>query len=457
MTIGRNSFIKIRFRNLPAGLSNYWPLLLIGSVWLFIFWPMLIGQTVVGFRDSAYLYYPLFKWIDAQWAAGEIPLWNPYCNFGYPIVADGTSSVFYPGKLIFFLRFLSYPSRYGIYVSIHVLIAAWGAYWFARKLRANQAGATLAAISYAFGGSVLFQTVNVIYLVSASWLPLALCCVWQMYRNNHFRNAILAGCYCALMILGGDPQMTYLVGLIAVALLVGLFLRHGRRYLRSKNKSVLPGPFRWAAGAMVTLTTMIVITSALAAIQILPTCVWANKSVRIGVEPPNLYSATRGLLAQASQQWTDPSNSELGRQSTSKLAAAWYRPLVSQPVPGTPYEQSYQFSQPPWSIAEMFWPNIFGKPFPTNGRWSDLLPGADRVWTPSIYLGLLTVLIGVCSLRLWGRRRTNIWLSKIAVFFVLGSFGWYGAVWFWNEVALLFQHDKPLDLGAQWEAFIGRW
>ena len=48
---------------------------------------MMTGQNVVGFRDSAYLYYPLFKWIDAQWAAGEVPLWNPYCNVGMPVVA----------------------------------------------------------------------------------------------------------------------------------------------------------------------------------------------------------------------------------------------------------------------------------------------------------------------------------------------------------------------------------
>ena len=93
-------------------LAKYWPALLIGSAWLWLFWPMMTGQTVCGFRDSAYLYYPLFKWIDAQWAAGDIPLWNHYDQFGVPVVADGSSSVFYPGKLIFWLRFLSYESRY---------------------------------------------------------------------------------------------------------------------------------------------------------------------------------------------------------------------------------------------------------------------------------------------------------------------------------------------------------
>ena len=157
---------------------------------------MMSGQTVVGFRDSAYLYYPLFQWIDAQWAAGEVPLWNPYCNFGVPVVGDGTSSVFYPGKLIFFCRFLSFPARYGIYLAIHIPLAAAGVYWFARTMKANQFGATLAAFSYAFGGSVLFQVTNVIYLVSAAWLPFALCCVWRMVKTGHYRWALGAGMCC---------------------------------------------------------------------------------------------------------------------------------------------------------------------------------------------------------------------------------------------------------------------
>ena len=195
--------------------KRYWPAALIGTIWLWMFWPMISGQTVCGFRDSAYLYYPLFKWIDSIWAAGEIPLWNPYCNYGLPIVGDGSSSVFYPGKLIFLCRFLSYPSRYGIYLSIHVLIAAAGAYRFARAMKANQAGATLTAVSYAFGGSVLFQVTNIIYLVSAAWLPFALAFVWRGVLGGDWRSSIWAGVVCALMILGGDPQMVYHVGLIA--------------------------------------------------------------------------------------------------------------------------------------------------------------------------------------------------------------------------------------------------
>ena len=392
-------------------LSRFWPVLLIGLAWLWIFWPMITGQKVVGYRDSAYLYYPLFKWIDAQWAAGEIPLWNPYCNFGMPVVADGTSSVFYPGKLIFFCRFLSYPVRYGLFLAMHVPLAAAGAYWFARTLRANRAGATLAAFSFAFGGSVLFQVTNVIYLVSAAWLPFALCCVWKMVKTGRLRWSIAAGVACALMILGGDPQMVYHVGLIAVATVVGALVRRKRRRLRAPHPGRSGGWLSLMDGAT-KIGVLVIVTSTLAAIQLLPTYAWSKLSERTSPSvPANIYQA-RGMLE------------EMGVETLTAL--------VDEPI-GTA-DHSYQFSQPPWALSELVWPNVSGKPFPRHQRWTDGLAGADRIWVPSLYAGLLTVLMAVLGFRFWGRKRKQVWLTYLFFFFTLGSFGWYGIVWLVIEV-----------------------
>lgn len=394
-------------------LARFWPVLLIGGVWLWIFWPMMTGQKVVGFRDSAYLYYPLFKWIDAQWAAGEIPLWNPYCNFGMPVVADGTSSVFYPGKLIFFCWFLSYPARYGIYLAMHVPLAAAGSYWFARTLRANQAGATLAAFSFALGGSVLFQVTNVIYLVSAAWLPFALCCVWKMVKTGELRWAVAAGVACALMILGGDPQMVYHVGLIAVATVVGQFVRRIRNNVKTKS-SMGKSDLVWLLAAGSRVGVMVLVTSLLAAIQLLPTYYWSELSERTNpLVPANVYQGWNSL-----------------RQDGD--VAGIQDALLADPI-GTA-EHSYQFSQPPWSLSELAWPNISGRPFPTHQRWTSGLAGADRMWVPSLYAGLVTLLLGMLGFRFWGRRRKQVWLTYLFFFFLLGSFGWYGMVWLVIEV-----------------------
>ncbi len=387
---------------------------------------MISGQAVCGFRDSAYLYYPLFKWIDSVWASGEIPLWNPYCNYGLSVVGDGSSSVFYPGKLIFLCRFLSFPSRYGIYLSVHVLIAAAGAYRFARVMKANQAGATLAAVSYAFGGSVLFQVTNVIYLVSAAWLPFALALVWRGILGSDWRSTVWAGVVCSVMILGGDPQMVYHVGLIAtVSVLFHFWAR--RRWLLKNNRSSYRESYRWLTIAGARLVLMIIVTSCLAAIQILPTAHWAERSER----------AATGKISNVFQAWNYAQTIAEPRSEDSRLVIYLHR-IVSQslfapPVSGTLKDATYQFSQPPWSIAELVFPNVMGKPFPIHQRWSDGLPAAERIWTPSIYAGVLSVVLALSQFSLWGKRKRHVWLCRIGLFFALASFGWFGLVWTLNE------------------------
>ena len=117
---------------------------------------------------------------------------------------------------------------------MHVPLAAAGAYWFSRTFAGQPGGSNLAAFSFAFGGSVLFQVTNVIYLVSAAWLPVALCCVWKMVATGELRWAFGAGVACAMMILGGDPQMVYHVGLIALVTVALEFLRRNRRRQKAK-------------------------------------------------------------------------------------------------------------------------------------------------------------------------------------------------------------------------------
>ncbi|MEE2827132.1 MAG: hypothetical protein VYE64_10945, partial [Planctomycetota bacterium] len=388
-----------------------WPALIIISLWLFVFWPLLTGQYVAGFRDSVYLYYPLFKFIDLEWAAGGIPLYNLYDGSGQPLLADGSSSIFYPGKLLFFCRFLPFPARYGCYLSLHVLLAATTAYFLARLLRCNRLGGTVAAISYAFGGSVLFQVNNVIYLVGAAWLPLALACIWMMFRRPDWKWPLTGGAVCALMLLGGDPQMVYNVGLIGAATLVvtsfSLFLGCGweERFRNSLS---------WIAGKATRLLLLVAVTATLSAVQLLPSYEIVNSSKRAQPRegPVNLY----GGLTE--------------KPGSVSMAQA----LFGTPPASSHRSHIYQFSLPPWMLTELLWPNISGQPFPINLRWSSGLPGADRVWVPSLYMGVLTLLLALGSFRLWGSAVRDVWLSRLGLWFGLAAFGWYGVAWLLGEL-----------------------
>ncbi len=349
-----------------------------------------------------------------------------------PVVHDGSSSVFYPGKLIFFCRALPYPARYGIYIAIHIPIAAAGTYWFSRTLKAGQIGATLSAMAFAFSGYVLFQTTNVVYLVSAAWLPFALCSVWLMFRQMKFRWAIWTATFCALMILGGDPQMCYHVGLVMAAFGLWKFLRTRRRHSMASNEvRLLHRPYRQLLKSGSLIFATILVTFGLAAIQILPSFVWSQGSIRTqqgeSPQPPrNIYEAM--------------SSNSKGKDNEIRDG------LTGAPLSGSHHDHIYQFSQPPWTLIELMCPNISGKPYPVHQRWVDGLPGAERMWTPSIYSGCFVLVLGLIAFNPFSKNRKYAWLSRIALFFTVASFGWYGPVWLINEFAPKLLADQ--DLGA---------
>src|SRR5262245_40547747 len=107
-----------------------------------LFGPALANERTFAMRDAAHFYYPLFEWCCREWAAGRVPLWNPLENCGLPVLADTTSSVFYPGKLLFLVP-ISFGLRYKLFITLHVVLASAGSYALARTWKASPSAAAL--------------------------------------------------------------------------------------------------------------------------------------------------------------------------------------------------------------------------------------------------------------------------------------------------------------------------
>ncbi|MEQ8786715.1 MAG: hypothetical protein RIC55_10470 [Pirellulaceae bacterium] len=413
---------------------------------LWLFTPVWFGGEMFAYRDAAHYYYPLLQWTAAEWGGGSIPLWNPQENCGVPVLADTTSSVLYPGKLWFALP-LDFATRYVLYITSHVALAALTAYLLARRWRASPFAAGVCGLSYAFCGNVLFQYCNVVYLVSAAWLPLALWATDAMLTRRSAWHAVALGGVLALMTLGGDPQAAYHVGLAATLYAVMLWRR--RIKVRKRSSSVMDSNrreatdedvrrtkgrvaaeslrnvkmfcrrsrrHRFALLALAALTGFV-----LAAVQILPAVEWSRRSARAAYgKPRNLYEAAEYVSRRGAV-----------REDTLPNAAAG---LFGEPVAGTHHRDAYDFSVAPWRAAELLWPNISGTSFPINRRWALLIPAEGRVWTPSLYLGLAPLLLALTAWRI-RRGPTRVrWLSWVVVVFATASLGWYGVGWLIHEI-----------------------
>lgn len=443
---------------------------LLVMVWLFVCGPLLGGREVVAFRDAGYLYYPLWKYMDEIEQTGDVPLWNPLDNGGRPLAADLSSAAFYPGRLIFRLRFLSFDARFGWYLALHVWLATMATYHVGLCLNANRTGALLGALGYGFGGPILFQVANPIYLVGAAWLPYALFGLFAGLmegRNGWLTAGIVA---TAMMFLGGDPQNVYHLLLIAAALTVASLLR--RRSGRNKDTDASAGKFTVLCRATIFVATF----SGLCAVQIIPTAEWTRYSDR----SESSLDASSGDSRRVAASRTD--EKPLRPDSDATRGTGLSR-LFTRPPVGSHAEQVYQFSQPPWTLAELALPNISGRPFPQHQRWIQALPGADRMWQPSLYLGLVTLVFslghmifrrGRFDLNPNGNRTARgtavaapssgdaanakgrdsietvfpLVLSLVAVWFGLGAMGWYGPVWLGREILASFGllSDAPREI-----------
>jgi hypothetical protein len=393
---------------------------------------MLRGECFA-LRDASYYYYPMFQWTADQWQQGELPFWNPLSNLGLPVTADATASLFYPAKGLLFIPGLKFGFKFFLYTAVHVLLAGGGAYALARQFRVTQWGSLFSAVSYAFGGAVLFQTCNVIFLIGASWLPWGLLTGFLALQGNR-GYWIWCALVLAMMVLGGEPQMAYHC-LLALSMLVLIRWRKFKQDQQAEtcSEKILTKPTvkrLWSSKfvrGMLSLSVIGLLALGLSAIQVIPSAIWSARSQRSTFETPrSIYEVPEYLRRSECSGFTGVSQG-----------------LWQSPSEGTHHHHIYQFSNPPWVIAELFFPNISGRIAPVNQRWTNALPNADRTWTPSVYLGLLPAVFGLCCLSLRKRSVEVCWLSWLLLFFLVGSFGWYGVGWVIHEVAYGFFGMHP--------------
>ena len=383
-----------------------------------LFWPVLLTDQSLAIRDAGHFYHPLLKWTSDQWLRGGPPLWNPYENAGMPLLADGTSALFYPPRLVLLLP-LDFARLYNSYVVGHVALAALGSYLLARQFRASVTAAATAAICYSCGGSVVFQHSNVVYLVGAAWLPFAAWGIDVMLVRRSWRAAVGLGVVLAMMILGGDPQMAY-----HTLLMAGLYtLRQPEAQAKELHPLAglkFPSLARQAGGRVCLIALAAAVAFLLAAVQILPSVEAARNSDRAYYdEPRTIYEAAALLATDAPDQ----------PQDRRRIAGG----ILGQPGAATHHDRLYDFSVGPWRLIELVWPNIGGRMFPNHRRWMTLIPAEGRIWTPTLYLGLVPVLLAVSQFRLRRGEPRQVWLSWLMLLASLASFGGFGLGWMIRE------------------------
>ncbi len=366
--------------------------------------------------DSGYFHYPAFQLVQEEWAAGRIPLWNPYDNCGSPLAANATFCIFYPGKVLFHLG-LPLALAFKVFVAAHVVLAGVFVFFLARSNCASRHAATIATLSYAFCGNVLFQHSNLPFLISAAWLPAACFAIERTLTKSSFAWAAAMGAVQAMMVLGGDPQMAFNVTLLAILYAIVIRLKRHQLSMKGAEKSEPTGDSRpfWRR-SIVLIPVASICGLLLSAIQVVPTYEWNQECVRgrTSPVPRNIYEIA-GHFRRASEfpQYDSP---------------PWYSVLLGKELP-PPNIAVYERSVEPWRFVEYLFPGVNGRSHSQNRRWICLPGFSDFPWTPSLYMGLLPFLLALWA---WTLRRADAffcWQSLCVLLSFFASLGKFGLGW----------------------------
>ena len=191
--------------------------------WLWITRPWLSGQFAVPWDAEAHFRAQLDFLAHALHAREGIT-WNPYIFAGWPQISDPQSLIFVP---VFFVLALIDPDPSAVAMDAAVFVqlgigALALAAWF-RDRRWHPAGAVVAALAFAFGGSAAWRLQHTGQVMSFAVLPLVLLCVERMIARRSIVWGLLAGMAAGLLALGRDQiallGLYYLVGYALVEIL----------------------------------------------------------------------------------------------------------------------------------------------------------------------------------------------------------------------------------------------
>ncbi len=216
--------------------------------------------------------YQWKRYIRAQIAQGEIPLWNPHLFAGIPFFAAGQHSALYPLSAVYYLMPLS--AAYGWFILLNLWLAGLFMAGYLRALGINRAGAGLAGLVYQLSGFLIASAVFPMIVAAAVWLPLILWMIENILRGRNFwifQGAalpwvIIGGLAIGCNILAGHIELTIYTLLIAgYYAAVRLLWEFGRRW---RAGGALP--LRWAVSSSLWLIVMLLLGLGLAALQLIP-------------------------------------------------------------------------------------------------------------------------------------------------------------------------------------------
>ncbi|MDQ8732030.1 YfhO family protein [Bradyrhizobium sp. LHD-71] len=209
----------------PVVLTGKFPLALTVALFALAFllpaWPWLSGRVTIPW-DAKSQFLPSLQFLATSLANGQSPFWTPNVFAGWPLISDPQSLIFSPLHFLF-ACFDPKPGFRAIdgLTFVHLFLGGVAIILYFRDRGWHAAGALVAALAFAFGGSANSRLQHTGQIISLAYLALTLWMLSRALERSSWRAGLAAGMFGGLLAVGRDQ-----VALISLYVLVGFVAYH---------------------------------------------------------------------------------------------------------------------------------------------------------------------------------------------------------------------------------------
>jgi hypothetical protein len=203
-----------------AGLDYSAALITFAACWSVFVFPWLWGEVTIPYDAKAH-FLPQLQFLANALHTGQSPFWTHNVFGGSPQIADPQSLIFSPALLLAFLEPVPSFRQLDLYCFALLALAGFSVLMFFRDRGWHPAGAIVAALATAFGGSSIWRIQHIKQIESFAFSMLALWLLERALDRKSIRYGFLSGVAAGLMIM--EPGQ---VAMLGCYLLAGYTLNH---------------------------------------------------------------------------------------------------------------------------------------------------------------------------------------------------------------------------------------
>ena len=182
---------------------------------LVYFFPATRGNLIISPDDGVIFNIPMRVVVANLIHSGYVPLWNPYMFGGMPLFGAAQAGVLFP--LNWFYLIFSAPVATNLMMLSTYMLAALGAYLFARRSGASIAGAAATSLIWQWSAFMVAKVGQTNVVQTAALLPWIVWAVDRYGMTGRRRHGVVLALIVAVQIFAGHQQTFAYSFLLAAA------------------------------------------------------------------------------------------------------------------------------------------------------------------------------------------------------------------------------------------------